>query len=281
LLVYSQKLAAKIQSALATQLHPNVRVALGMTYGNPGIGAALSSLHQANVERLLVLPLFPQYSATSTAPAFDGVSRVLARWRRLPEVRFIMQYHDDPQYIAALAADVAAHWRTGGRKHLLFSFHGIPRRYLLAGDPYHCQCLKTARLVAERLQLTPQEWTAGFQSRFGREEWVGPYTEEILQRFGASGPKQLTVLCPGFATDCLETLEEIALRNRELFLSSGGELFEYVPALNATDSHVALLCSLIRRHCQGWPEAEPADAAASIAELAHTKARAVALGAAR
>ncbi len=281
LMVYTQQLVAKIRASLGAQMNPQVHVALGMTYGNPAIAAALSGLQQANVERLLVLPLFPQYSATSTAPVFDRVSQALARWRRLPEVRFVMQYHDDPRYIAALAADVAAHWRVNGRKHLLFSFHGIPKRYVLCGDPYHCQCLKTARLVAEQLQLAPGEWTAGFQSRFGREEWIGPYTDEILRRLGQSGPKQLSVLCPGFAADCLETLEENALRNRELFLSSGGEIFDYIPALNATDSHVEVLCSLIRRHCQGWPETEPQDATPSITDLENSKARALALGAAR
>lgn len=275
LLVYSRELAKQVQSQLSLQTATEIPLALGMTYGNPDLRSALAALKQSNVQRLLVLPLFPQYSATSTGAVFDAVMNELQRWRWIPETRFIAQYHDDEPYIAAVAADIAAHRQMHGRRHLLFSFHGIPKRYVLAGDPYHCQCLKSARLIAERLQLQANEWTVSFQSRVGREEWVGPYTEEIVQRWGREGPKQITVACPGFAADCLETLEEIALRNRAAYLAAGGEVFDYLPCLNASKSHVDMLCALIQRHCMGWPDA------ASNAELKASRERALALGAAR
>jgi ferrochelatase len=275
LLVYSRQLATQIQSLLTSQAGTEIPLALGMTYGNPDLRSALASLKQSGVQRLLILPLFPQYSATSTGAVFDAIATELKRWRWIPETRFITQYHDDEQYIAAVAADIAKHREQHGPRHLLFSFHGIPKSYVLAGDPYHCQCQKSARLIAERLQLQPDEWTVGFQSRLGRQEWVGPYTEEILQRWGREGRKQITVVCPGFATDCLETLEEIALRNRDAFLEAGGEVFDYLPCLNAAQSHVEALCALIKRHCMGWPDS------ASDADRHASRERALALGALR
>jgi len=172
----------------------------------------------------------------------------------VPELRFISHYHDDADYIEALAASIEKHWKSRAREHLLFSFHGVPKRYLLAGDPYHCQCLKTARLVAQRLALNEKDWSLSFQSQVGREEWLRPYTDERLLEYARTGPKRLTVVCPGFATDCLETLEEIALRNRQLFLDAGGESYDYVPALNADDAHAIVLSNLVVRHAQGWPE---------------------------
>lgn len=258
LLVHCRQLAANLQSALTARLGQHAQVVLGMTYGNPSIPAALERMHGDGVRRLLVLPLYPQYSGTTTASAFDRITAVLKRWRWLPEVRFINQYHDDPGYIAAIAASIRAHWRTQERRHLLFSFHGAPRNYLLAGDPYHCQCLKTARLIAETLELKDGEWTATFQSRLGRGEWLRPYTDETLRQFASTGPKRVTIVCPGFPTDNLETLEENAIRNRGDFLASGGEAFDYIPALNASQAHVDMLADLAVRHAQGWPEAEGA-----------------------
>ncbi len=275
LLVHSRQLATQIQAQLASDVGGEIPLALGMTYGNPDLRSALDSLKRSGVQRLLILPLYPQYSATSTGAAFDAIANELKRWRWIPETRFIMQYHDNEQYIAAIAASIAAHEQSHGRRHLLFSFHGIPRSYVLAGDPYHCQCLKSARLIAGRLQLQPSEWTVSFQSRVGRQEWVGPYTDDILQRWGREGPKQITVVCPGFATDCLETLEEIALRNRDAYLAAGGEVFDYLPCLNAAQSHVKLLCALIRQHCTGWPDMT------TDADRSESRERALALGAAR
>ncbi len=256
LLVYSRELALGLGLNLAREIEDDVPVALGMTYGNPSIESALAALRAANVRRLVVLPLYPQYSGSTTGSVFDLVSRALGRWRWVPELRFIGQYHDDPGYIDAIAASVLEHWRSAGSKHLLFSFHGLPRSYLLAGDPYFCQCQKTARLVAEKLGLKPDDWTISFQSRVGREQWLKPYTDEVLTEFARGAQRRVTVVCPGFATDCLETLEEIVLRNRADFLTRGGEELDYVPALNASPRHIEVLTQLLLRHSQGWPETD-------------------------
>jgi protoporphyrin/coproporphyrin ferrochelatase len=257
LLLYSRQLADALSARLTGTLGDDVPVALGMTYGNPSIEQALVSLHAANVWRLIVLPLYPQYSGSTTGSVFDQVTRSLARWRWVPEVRFVGQYHDESAYVEAIAASILEHWRTHGAKHLVFSFHGLPHRYLLSGDPYFCQCHKTARLVAASLGLKEGEWTVSFQSRVGREAWLKPYTDEVLADFASGSHRRVTVVCPGFATDCLETLEEIVLRNRADFLTRGGEAFDYVPALNASAGHVEALAGLLLRHAQGWPEASP------------------------
>lgn len=277
LLLHSGALAEKISARLSARLGPSVRVALGMTYGNPSIASAMQRLNEEKVRRLLVLPLYPQYSATTTASVFDRVSAVLRRWRWLPELRFINRYHDEPAYISAIAASIRRHWESHERGHLLFSFHGIPRRYLLAGDPYHCYCVKSARLVSEQLGLSSNDWSLSFQSQVGREEWLRPYTDELLIRYAREGRTAITVACPGFATDCLETLEEIALRNRDAFLAAGGRSYSYVPALNDSDAHAEILCNLIERHLQGWPQRPEIDPAAA----ALTKTRALQCGAQR
>jgi len=245
-----------------------------MTYGSPGIPAALEQLRGAGVRRLIVLPLYPQYSGTTTASVFDQVTSRLQRWRWVPELRFVGNYHDEPGYIDAIAASVRDHWRTHERGHLLFSFHGVPRSYLLAGDPYHCQCLKSARLVAERLGLDAAAWSVSFQSQVGRAEWLRPYTDETLVKMAREGQRRVSIVCPGFATDCLETLEEIAIRNRALFMQSGGEFYDYIPALNSSDAHAELLAGLIAQHARGWP-------AAASSELAESRQRALRQGAAR
>ncbi|WP_217705238.1 ferrochelatase [Peristeroidobacter soli] len=250
LLVYSSALAKRIGEALESRW--NAPVALGMSYGSPSIPQALDELRRQGATRIVVLPLYPQYSGTTTASVFDRVTRYLQRWRWVPELRFIGSYHDDAGYIDALAASIDHHWRAHEKHHLLFSFHGIPKRYVTSGDPYYSQSMQTARLVAERLSLGEQEWSVSFQSQVGREEWLRPYTDERLLEYARSGPKKVTLVCPGFATDCLETLEEIALRNRQLFLDAGGEAYDYVPALNAGDAHVAALAQLLERHMQGW-----------------------------
>lgn len=276
LLVHCRQLAAKLQAAIDVRVGPDVQVALGMSYGNPSIPAALEQLHRSGMRRLVVLPLYPQYSGTTTASVFDRVTTVLQRWRWLPETRFIGGYHDEPGYIAAVAASIREHWRTQERRHLLFSFHGAPRAYLDAGDPYHCQCLKTARLIAENLGLEASEWTATFQSRLGRGEWLRPYTDETLKKFAATGPRRITIVCPGFPTDNLETLEENAIRNRADFLAAGGAAFDYIAALNASDAHAAFLADLVARHAQGWPETS-----GGLVVDADTQARARRAGAVR
>ena len=276
LMVESRALADALAGRLGSRLGDRVRVELAMTYGNPSIPAALERLRGDNVQRLLVLPMYPQYSATTTASIFERVTRELAQWRWLPELRMVNQYWEEDAYVAAVADSIAAHWRERGRSHLLFSFHSIPKRYFVAGDPYHCFCQGTARRVATRLGLAEGEWSVGFQSRFGREEWLKPYVDLLLHEYAEQGPKRVTVVCPGFATDCLETLEEIAMQNREAFLAHGGEAFDYVPCLNSSEPQLALYEQVVMRHAQGWPELAGGDDSARLAE---SRARALALGA--
>jgi ferrochelatase len=230
------------------------------------------------VRRLLVLPLYPQYSGTTTASVFARVTAELARWRWIPELRFVNDYHDEEAYLAAVADSVAEHWRVHGRKHLLFSFHSIPQRYFDAGDPYHCQCQATARGVAARLDLAAEDWSVAFQSRVGREPWLQPYTDVLLEKYAQSGPRQLTVVCPGFAVDCLETLEEIDMRDRAAFFLRGGDELDYVPCLNSSERHTHLLEQLLIRQAHGWPEIE---GRGDPAALAAARERALAMGAPR
>jgi protoporphyrin/coproporphyrin ferrochelatase len=280
LLIESKKLA----DALAQRLHGRygdaVDVELAMSYGEPSIAGVVERLRRRNSRRLLVLPLYPQYSSTTAGSIFDFVTREFRRWRWVPELRFVSQYWENERYLAAVADSIAAHWQRHGRKHLLFSFHSIPRRYFLAGDPYHCFCHGTARAVAARLGLGEGDWSIGFQSRFGREEWLKPYVDLLLRDYARQGPRQVTVVCPGFATDCLETLEEIAMQNREMFLSNGGEAFDYVPCLNSSPAHVDALEDVIAQHTQGWPELSGAATDDTTAREG-ARQRALALGASR
>ena len=270
LLTCSREQAAGLKARLADSLSAPVEVALGMRYGNPSIGSALQQLHALNVRRLLVLPLYPQYSASTTGSTFDALAATLMRWRWVPELRFVGRYHDEPGYVTALANSIREHWAAKGRgEHLVMSFHGVPRRYLDQGDPYHCQCHKTARLVAGALGLGESEWTCTFQSRFGKEEWLKPYTDEYIRALGRRGLKRIDVVCPGFSADCLETLEEIAVQNAEFFHEAGGETLSYVPCLNARPDHLDFLADLALRHLQGWPETGPAASPALLAEEAN------------
>jgi ferrochelatase len=244
-----------------------------MRYGNPSIAAGLEELRQAGARRILVLPLYPQYSASTTASTFDAVAEELRGWRWVPELRFVNHYHDDPGYIRASADRIRRHWESQGRgDRLLFSFHGVPKRYLLNGDPYHCQCHKSARLIAEALELAPGDWELSFQSRFGREEWLKPYTDERLKALPQEGVRAVDAFCPGFSADCLETLEEIAMQNRDFFLEAGGETFRYIPALNDEPGHIEALTDLALRHMHGWPEATPGYDAERVREAAEKTA---------
>ena len=250
LLVQSRALAEKLAAACARD---GMRVALAMRYGEPATAGVIDRLLADGVRRLLVLPLYPQYSATSTAAALDAVFAALKRQRRMPELRGVGDYHDEPEYICALADSVEKYWKVHGRgARLLLSFHGIPERYVRSGDPYREQCLTTARLLRERLKLDEDYLVTSFQSRVGRERWLTPYTDEILAQSAAAGAGHVQVLCPGFAVDCLETLEEIEIRGREQFLAGGGKRLDYIPALNDTAAHVQLLRTLIKRHTCGW-----------------------------
>ncbi|HWM27578.1 MAG TPA: ferrochelatase [Woeseiaceae bacterium] len=264
LLKLSNDLAEAMQEKLSAKFSASpsgsVAVRLGMSYGSPSIDSALQQLHQQGVRRIVVLPLYPQYSGSTTGSVFDSVTRALARRRWVPEMRFINQYYDNPGYVAALAASVREAWDTNGRgERLLFSFHGIPRRMVEKGDPYQRQCLETARRVAEALELGADEWQLSFQSRLGRAEWLKPYTDVTLQQWGEERMGRIDVVCPGFAVDCLETLEEIAMRYAERYVSAGGGELRYIPALNARDDHASFLCRLVERHATGYTEASTND----------------------
>jgi ferrochelatase len=245
----------EIAKSLKNSLQFPIVVEPAMRYGNPSIRSALAKFQEANVQRILVLPLYPQYSATTTASTFDAVTRELQTWRRVPELRFINHYHDDPAYISALSESIRLHWaKNGVPERLMFSFHGLPKKYFLSGDPYYCECQKTARLVAAQLDLDDAQWQVAFQSRFGPMEWLKPYSDEILADWARQGISNVQVICPGFSADCLETLEEIQIRYRGVYLNAGGKQFSYIPALNDTPAHIDLLSSLITRHCGGWEQ---------------------------
>ncbi len=245
--LYSEALAVALEASL------RIPVRIAMRYGCPSVATSLAQLRQVGVQRLIVLPLYPQYSATTTASAYDALAAALRREAHVPEIRFLGDYHCHPAYINALASRIEAHWREHGRsERLLLSFHGIPQRYAAAGDPYPQHCEGTARALAQRLRLGEGQWAMSYQSRFGREPWLQPYTDETLARWPGEGVRSVDVVCPGFATDCLETLEEIAMENRDAFLQAGGETYRYIPALNDHPEHVALLEGLVREGGKGW-----------------------------
>ena len=265
LLIHTRQQAAALETKLRIRIGSPLHVAVGMRYGNPSIRSALDVLRSRGCRRLLVLPLYPQYAAATTASTFDAVFKVLSTWRWVPELRTVASYHDDPNYIRALANSIRELWGGKGKpERILFSFHGIPKSSLLVGDPYHCQCHKTARLVTESLQLPSEQWQVAFQSHFGRAVWLQPYTDVTLKQWGRDGVKSVDVICPGFSSDCLETIEEIAVENRDNFLHSGGGRFRYIPALNERPDHIDALAEITERHLQGWvlPKAEWDEAAA-------------------
>lgn len=255
LLDVARRQATGLQAFVARRFGNAARVELGMRYGNPSVAESLGRMKAANVRRLLVLPLYPQYSGTTTASVFDAVTDELSTWRWLPELRFINHYHDNRNYINAVVESIRTFWAEKGEpERLLFSFHGIPKRYFMAGDPYHCHCHKTARMVVERLGLADDRWMVSFQSRVGRDEWLQPYTDETLKLWGGDGVKSVHVIAPGFSADCLETLEEIDVENRGYFLQAGGESYQYIPCLNDAPAHLEMMMGLIEQHTAGWPE---------------------------
>jgi protoporphyrin/coproporphyrin ferrochelatase len=272
LLVISRRQTAVLQEILRREVGNPLHVALAMRYGNPSVRAALRELEEKGCRRILVLPLYPQYAAVTVGSTFDAVADELKGWRWVPEIRTVNGYHDDPGYIRALAASIREAWTDGGPgERLLFSFHGIPQRYFDAGDPYFCQCHKLARLTAEELGLPRERWQVSFQSLFGKEEWLKPYTDKTVEGMARSGIRAIDVICPGFSADCLETLEEMDEQNREIFLHAGGERFRYIPCLNDRPDHMRAIADVALRHLQGWVEApgawseEQARAAADFA----------------
>ncbi len=261
LLATGRRQAAAVEATLGREVGGPLHVALGMRYGEPSIGAALRELAGKGCRRILALPLYPQYAAATTGSTFDAVAAELVTWRWVPELRTVHHYHDHPGYVRALAATLREAWQAEPpAEKLLFSFHGIPRRYFEAGDPYFYHCHKTARLVAAELGLPRERWEVTFQSLFGREEWLKPYTDQTVRALGKGGTRSLDVICPGFAADCLETVEEIDGLNREIFLHAGGERFRYVPALNDRPDHVRALCDVALANLQGWVEPAASDA---------------------
>jgi ferrochelatase len=253
LAVYSKRLTDKIGMVLEARLGADVRVELGMTYGNPNIASALQSLAEQNVRKLLILPLYPQYCSSTTGSVFDRTSLELQRWRWLPETRFVNDYGDDPGYIEALARSIEQHWAASGeRTHLIFSYHGIPADYVEQGDPYQKQAEATTRLLAARLALAQDDWSHCYQSRFGSVVWLQPYTEDTLKALAKRGIRKLTIVSPSFAVDCLETLEEVAIEYRDKFLALGGEQLTLVPALNDGTRHAEVLASIIQRQFGDW-----------------------------
>ena len=255
LLVHTRQQASLLRGALGEKAI-DVEVAYAMRYGNPSLGKVLRELRERNVTRLLVVPLYPQYAASTTASVFDALARELCTWRNLPELRVVRNFHRDPGYIAALAADVRRQWETGSRgDKLVMSFHGLPRRSLTLGDPYHCECLATARLLADELGLKEDAWIATFQSRFGRARWLEPYTLPTLLALAKKGVGKVDVICPGFVADCLETLEEINIEARAAFLKAGGTDFNYIACLNESPLWIGALSDLAQRQMGGWPVA--------------------------
>ena len=253
LLVNSQRQKEGLQALLKKQSTRPVVVELSMSYGEPSIASGLQKLREQGVRKMLILPLYPQYSATTTGAVFDAVARELSLWRWVPEYRFINHYADEVGYIKALVATVQSHWQQHQRGDcLLISFHGLPERSLREGDPYYCFCQKSARLVAEELGLTEGQWRLVFQSRFGREPWLQPYCDETLRSLPGQGKVRVDVICPGFAADCLETLEEIDIRNREIFMAAGGKAYQYIPALNDEPEHLEFLAEIVNKQMIGW-----------------------------
>jgi protoporphyrin/coproporphyrin ferrochelatase len=270
--VWTERQTTLLRGYLGERGH-QITVRHAMRYGNPSIGSVLDQLHGEGARRILVVPLYPQYSATTTASVIDAVQHWSKRIRHLPEFRFVNRFHDDEGYIAAVARRVSQHWAQHGRPDkLLMSFHGLPQRSLLLGDPYHCECHKTARLVGERLGIGGEELVVTFQSRFGRAKWLQPYTEPTLVELARNGVKRVDVLCPGFVGDCLETLEEISMEARAAFLGAGGETFNYLPCLNDQHEWIDALSALVQRHLQGWPQ-EPAPSKREL-QLRQERARA-------
>ena len=250
--VHTAKQATLLRGYLGERGH-QVEVVYAMRYGNPSLPAVLDQLKIDGCDRILIVPAYPQYSATTTASIFDAVFAHYKHVRNLPELRLMKQYHDHDAYIAALETSVLRHWVTHGMSEkLVMSFHGVPKRTLTLGDPYHCQCLKTARLLAQKLKLSPDQYVVTFQSRFGKAEWLQPYTATTIQNLAKQGLKRVDVICPGFTSDCLETLEEIAMEVKNDFVQAGGKEFYLIPCLNEAPAWIEALAIITEEQLMGW-----------------------------
>lgn len=246
---YMQQLPALLQEALAKKNATQFEVEIGMNYGNPNIQQALANLRDKNIDEFLVFPLYPQYSDVTTASSIDRAKKYLHQWQTPPTLKTIKDYAEHPDYIRAVVASIQNKWLNDGEpEHLLISFHGIPERFIENGDPYYTRCVRSAELIANALKLTASQWTLCFQSRFGYSKWLNPSTQTLFTELPQQGIKKIDVVCPGFSVDCLETLEEIAIRGEETFFAAGGEVLRYIPGLNANDAHIELLSNLIIQH---------------------------------
>ena len=253
LLTISKRQAKALTKQLKQDTGTDISIELAMTYGNPTIQAALDKFEKEGIKRILVLPMYPQYSSSTTAAIYDKLAKLLRDQPYIPETRWINNFHNRVEYIDALAESVKKQWQITGRSEkLLMSFHGVPERYTAKGDPYEHQCRETANLLAEKLALEAEHWSCCFQSRFGREEWVKPYTDHTLAQWGEEGIKSVDIICPAFSADCLETLEEIQIENKEVFLEAGGKDYHYIAALNDNQDHIKMLSQLVQQHSQGW-----------------------------
>ncbi|RJG22689.1 ferrochelatase [Massilia cavernae] len=252
--VHTAKQAALLQYMLGQRGHGDVKVVMAMRYGSPSIPEVLDQLQASHIERIAVLPAYPQYSGTTTASVWDALFAHYAKVRNIPELRLVRNYHDHDAYIGALEESIHAYWDAHGRgDKLVMSFHGVPKRTLLLGDPYHCECLKTARLLADRLKLKPEDYVVTFQSRFGKAEWLQPYTAPTVQQLAREGVGRIDVVCPGFTSDCLETLEEIAMEVKQAFMTAGGKEFNYIPCLNESPAWITAMAEITEQHIIGWP----------------------------
>ncbi|WLI88630.1 ferrochelatase [Massilia sp. R2A-15] len=278
--VHTQAQAMLLRGALGERGHDALRVTMAMRYGSPSLPEVLDKLKAEHCERIVILPAYPQYSGTTTGSIYDAVFAHFKDVRNVPELRMVKHYHDHDSYIEALHDSVLKHWEINGRgQKLVMSFHGVPKRTLLLGDPYHCECHKTARLLAAKLRLKPDDYVVTFQSRFGKAEWLQPYTAPTLQQLARDGLKRVDVICPGFTSDCLETLEEIAMEVKHDFLQAGGKEFHYIECLNEEPSWIAGLAEIAEQHLIGWPTmmtAAQREAEKKEAEVG--RERAVALG---
>lgn len=279
LLVHAQRQTQLFSGYLAQKIKSPFAVELGMSYGNPSMKSAIEKLKAQHCNKVLVFPLYPHYAASSTAASLDAVWHTLLKMRNVPAIRTIRHYHDHPAYIKALAANINAYWMINGKpEQLIMSFHGVPKAHLMKGDPYHCECHKTARLLAESLGLNKDQYQVAFQSRFGKQEWLKPYLASTLEELGKAKTKRLDVVCPGFSSDCLETLEEIAMEGKVIFQSNGGAEYHYIPALNENDAWIHAMTDIALENLGGWVSPEWDKFAAQQASH-DTAARAKALGA--
>ncbi|MDA7564053.1 ferrochelatase [Pelagibacteraceae bacterium] len=243
----------KLTEDLLKKENLEIEFAIGMRYGNPSIEKGLDELRQKHCNKIIVLPMYPHYCAATTGSTFDAVTNTMQKWRWVPSLRFISTYHDHPHYIKALANSIQQHWDKHGKPDkILFSYHGIPKKYFTNGDPYHCLCSKTTRLVREEMGLLEEFAMTTFQSRFGPEEWLQPYTDKTVEKLAKENTEHLQIIAPGFSSDCLETIEELDGENREIFEEHGGKKFSYIPCLNEQPDHINLIAHLIKNELQGW-----------------------------